>query len=44
MKDKNVLIASLEKQIVEMKANYIQGNVNQPLGVNIIRKISGGIK
>ena len=44
MKDKNVLIASLEKQIAEMKANYIQGNVNQPLGVNIIRKISGGIK
>ena len=35
---------SIEKQIAEMKANYIQGNVNQPLGVNIIRKISGGIK
>ena len=44
MKDKNVLIASLEKQIAEMKANYNQANVNQPLGGNIIRKISGGIK
>ena len=44
MKDKNILIASLEKQIAEMKANYNQANVNQPLGGNIIRKISGGIK
>ena len=44
MKDKNILIASLEKQIAEMKANFFQGNVNQPMAGNIIRKITGGIK
>ena len=47
MKDKNVLIASLEKQIAEMKANFFQGNVNNvnlPMAGNIIRKITGGIK
>ena len=37
-------INEVEKQIAEMKANYNQANVNQPLGGNIIRKISGGIK
>jgi kinesin family protein 5 len=44
MKDKNVLIANLEKQIAEMKMNYNQGGVNQPLAGNIIKKITGGIK
>ena len=44
MKDKNILIASLEKQIVEMKANFIQGSINQTTAGNIIKKISGGIK
>ena len=44
MKDKNILIASLEKQIAEMKANFFQGNINQPMAGNIIRKITGGIK
>jgi predicted RNase H-like nuclease (RuvC/YqgF family) len=47
MKDKNVLIASLEKQIAEMKGNFFQGNVNNvnlPMAGNIIRKITGGIK
>ena len=34
----------LEKQIAEMKANFFQGNVNQPMAGNIIRKITGGIK
>ena len=46
MKDKNILIASLEKQIAEMKMNFNQGNINinQPLVGNIIKKISGGFK
>ena len=45
MKDKNALIASLEKEIKEMKNNNIQGSViNQPLLGNVIKKISGGIK
>ena len=44
MKDKNILIASLEKQIAEMKMNNNLGNINQPLVGNIIKKITGGIK
>ena len=45
MKDKNALIASLEKEIQEMKKNNVQGSViNQPLLGNVIKKISGGIK
>ena len=44
MKDKNILIASLEKQIAEMKANNYLGNINQPMVGNIIKKISGGFK
>ena len=44
MKDKNILIASLEKQIAEMKTNHYLGNINQPLVGNIIKKITGGIK
>ena len=45
MKDKNALIASLEKEIQDIKKHNIQGSmVNQPLLGNVIKKISGGIK
>ena len=46
MKDKNALIASLEKEIQELKKNNIQGSVinPQPLLGNVIKKITGGIK
>ena len=43
MKDKNALIASLEKEIQDIKKHNIQGSmVNQPLLGNVIKKISGG--
>ena len=45
MKDKNALIASLEKEIQDIKKHNIQGSMaNQPLLGNVIKKISGGIK
>ena len=43
MKDKNTLIASLEKEIMELKKNP-DTKVSQPLVGNIIRKITGGKK
>ena len=44
MKDKNTLIASLEKQIQEMKKNNVNDKMGNTLAVNIIKKISGGQK
>ena len=44
MKDKNTLIASLEKEIMELKKNNFDIKASQPLVGNIIRKISGGKK
>ena len=43
MKDKNTLIASLEKELMELKRNP-DIKSNQPLVGNIIRKIAGGKK
>ena len=43
MKDKNTLIASLEKELMELKKNR-DNKSNQPLVGNIIRKIAGGKK
>ena len=43
MKDKNALIASLEKELMELKKNR-DNKSNQPLVGNIIRKIAGGKK
>ena len=44
MKDKNTLIASLEKEIMELKKNNFDVKYGQPLVSNIIRKIAGGQK
>ena len=43
MKDKNTLIASLEKELMELKKNP-ERNSNQPMVGNIIKKITGGKK
>ena len=43
MKDKNTLIASLEKEILELRKNP-DIKANQPMVGNIIKKISGGKK
>ena len=43
MKDKNTLIASLEKELNELKSNT-DIRMNQPTAGNIIRKIVGGKK
>ena len=43
MKDKNILIASLEKELNELK-NNTDIRMNQPTAGNIIRKIVGGKK
>ena len=43
MKDKNTLIASLEKEIMELKKNT-DIKSSQPMLSNIIRKITGGKK
>ena len=43
MKDKNTLIASLEKELMELRKNP-ERNSNQPMVGNIIKKITGGKK
>ena len=43
MKDKNTLIASLEKELMELRKNP-GVNLSQPMVGNIIKKISGGKK
>ena len=43
MKDKNTLIASLEKELMELKKNP-ESKSNQPMVGNIIKKITGGKK
>ena len=43
MKDKNTLIASLEKELMELKRNP-DIKASQPIVGNIIRKITGGGK
>ena len=44
MKDKNTLIASLEKELMELKRNPDIKASQQPIGANIVRKITGGGK
>jgi kinesin family protein 5 len=43
MKDKNTLIASLEKELMELRKNP-ENKSNQPMVGNIIKKITGGKK
>ena len=43
MKDKNTLIASLEKELMELRKNP-ESKSNQPMVGNIIKKITGGKK
>ena len=43
MKDKNTLIANLEKEIMELRKNP-ENKALQPMVGNIIKKISGGKK
>ncbi len=43
MKDKNTLIASLEKELMELRKNP-ENKTNQPMVGNIIKKITGGKK